>query len=381
MKKKLLALLALILIPSLTFAYSFETGEEVLLNNPINNDLYSAGGLVQLTRDVQGDAYIAGGKVDIDANVQEDLVATGGDLTFIGDIGGDARIAGGNIRITANIDEDLFAAGGNIDILGDSTIGEDLTVASGTLTFNGVLEGNLKAATEAVIINGVINGSADISTAKDISFGPDAKINGDLTYSSAEEMESIPEGVVAGEVTYTEKEILLTEEEARKIGKGILAGISISRILSMLFAGLFLIWLLRFFDHNTVQIALNSTFKSLGVGFLFLVLTPIAAFIFLVSAVGMPLSAILVASYFILLYIGKLIAALIIGMKLIKVTEKDSFLRVYGAYALGVVIFVLISPIPYIGWILKLLLTLIGIGALILYELELYRMLHKKKMV
>ena len=105
-------------------------------------------------------------------------------------------------------------------------------------------------------------------------------------------------------------------------------------------------------------------------------------FTILAAIPGFFLSAlILMALWLIALFVAKLIASLMIGMKIIPVKDKHGFLRVFGVFALGALIFMLLTLIPVIGWVLKFILVLMGLGAIALYEMGLFKGLRKKKMI
>ena len=93
-----------------------QAGENLSISGVIDDDLYLAGGQVDLYATVEGDVVVAGGKLNLEGNVQADVIAAGGDLELRGTVADDARLAGGNIRVLAAVGDDLLVAGGRIQL-------------------------------------------------------------------------------------------------------------------------------------------------------------------------------------------------------------------------------------------------------------------------
>ncbi len=73
MKKQFFILVAVLLaLPTMSLAAEFKGGNEVLLNEVINDDLYIGAELARVSESVEGDLLIAGGKTNVDGNVAGD---------------------------------------------------------------------------------------------------------------------------------------------------------------------------------------------------------------------------------------------------------------------------------------------------------------------
>jgi len=381
MKKILLIIFAIaFLIPTVVFAAHFQAGEKVYTDAVINDDAYMAGGDVRVQNDVNGDLFIGGGTIAINSKISQDLTVGGGDILINGEVGDDARIGGGNILINATIKDDLLIGGGNVIMSQSSFVGGDITFGSGNLVISNEVNGNVIGAGGVININGKINGNVTLYQVDELKLGPDAKIIGNVTYKSPKETE-IKEGTVGGEIDYKKMDESAVGQKAVWLAGGILAGLSIYKLLAILVFGLLLILLYRFYTINSVQKAFKSPFKSLGVGFLILVVTPIVSIILLITVIGIPIAIVVTLSWIVFLCIAKVFASMLIGWRIIKVNAKSGFWRLFGGFALGVLIYVILGFIPVIGWLLKGLLILIGLGAMTLYYSEIVPFLRKKKML
>jgi len=377
MKKLVLTFLAvLLLLPGNTFAATIKTGENLFVDEKINDDLYASGGVLSIQEEVNGDLVAGGGKIHINSQVSEDLMALGGDVIVSGEVIDDVRMAGGSVRLNTTIKGDLMAAAGDISLSEDSFVGGDAYLAGGNLMLDGMINGDLKLAGGNIYLNTDVKGNLTLVNFEKITFGPNAKVQGSMWYRAAQELE-IPSGMVAGGVIFSSIPTSQIEENL----PAVLAGFSIFSLLSTLFFGLILIWLCRYYILHAAENAYETTLKSVGVGFLVLVLTPIVAVIFLITTIGAPLALTAFALWLIYLYMGKVVAAMLIGFKIMKVNDKTGFARMFGSFALGAVIYTLIGMVPMIGWVINLIFVLIALGAMALYELEVFYELRKKKIV
>ncbi len=377
MKKILLPFLAaLVLLPNMALASTFVAGEEVFISEAVSEDLYSAGGLLNVKNDVNGDLVAGGGSVYVDGNISQDVMMGGGDVTLNGEIGDDVRVIGGSLKVDATIKGDLIAAGGDVNITDDTFVGGDMNLAAGNIVAGGEVNGDLRVAVGAIYLNTDVKGDAILANFDSIKFGPGARIQGNLSYRAHEPLE-IPEGVVQGEVIFKEIQTPHVEESV----PAIIAGFSLYSFLATLFFGLFMIWLFRHYVTHTANTAYESTLKSLGIGFLILLLTPIVALVFLITTIGVPVALVLIAMWAVFLYVGKIMAAMLIGFKVVRVNSKSSFGRVFGSFALGALIYTLVGMVPVVGWVINFLIVLIALGSMASYESEVFVELRKKKLV
>lgn len=381
--KKILffALLALLLIPSLAFALNFEVGDEVYLSDVINDDFYAAGGTLQIESQVNGDLVVAGGKININSVISQDLTLGGGDISVRGEVGDDARIVGGNIKIYSTIKDDLLVGGGNIELMKNSFVGGDFIFGGGNIVINGAINGNVRGRGGNLAINNTVTGNVELYGVENVKFGPAGKVMGSFIYTSPTESSHVNSNTVKGFIDYKTSSPIFDADGIGLIFAGIIAGFSILWILSLLFIGLFFVWILRFYMTRVSETAYENPLKGFGIGFLILVVTPIVALIFLITGIGAPIAFILMLFWILAIFFGKLMAISMIGLKLVKVKDKSSFLRAYGAFAAGVLIYTILGFIPIIGWVAKFLLVMMGIGAMAIYEKGLFYSLRKKKLI
>jgi len=372
------AIVALLLFPLAAFAFTFSDGD-TMLPNPIADDYYTASENVTLDTPVFGDMIAAGGQVKIKAPISQDLTLAGGNISVQGEIGDDARLAGGDIQIDSIIKGDLIAGGGNIAITEQGFVGGDFVFGAGSVIIDGVINGNVLGATNELYINNEIKGNVRLVNVEKVSFGPKGKVLGDFSYHGERASPGVTSETVKGKIDYSATEIPVEKGDFGTIVWGLIAGFSIFGFLSLLFTGLFCLWAFRHSMVHAVDMANLKSLPSLGFGFLIAFTTPIVALVLLATGIGLPLALMVLLAWCLALFLGKLVGILVIGLRLVRADRKSSFPRLFWAFTVGAFVFSILALIPVLGWILRLLLSLLGIGGLILVLAGLYQSEQKKK--
>jgi hypothetical protein len=106
--------------------------------------------------------------------------------------------------------------------------------------------------------------------------------------------------------------------------------------------------------------------KTLGLGALALIVTPILAIILMITLIGLPLGIILGLIYGVTLYLAKIIAAVFIGYWLAQKFSWPVIHKGVWLVLLGLAIIALLTKIPLIGFLLWLLVIFTGLGSVIL---------------
>ena len=377
MKKFLFTLfLALLILPNSALGATFQAGQSLIVNEPVSDDLYASGGVLSFPSDVNGDLLAAGGKIQVDGKVSQDLMAGAGELTILGEVSDDVRAAAGSLRIATTIKGDLMGAGGDVTLADNSFVGGDARLAGGNILIGGTIGGDLWVAGGTIYLNSIVNGNVTLMNFNQLTFGPNAKILGSFWYRSQEQVQ-IPDNVVSGTVEFKQ----IPKSEIKENLPAVLAGFSLFSFLSTLLFGLFMVWLFRYSLLHTASAVNDAALKSLGIGFLVFILTPVVALIFLFTTIGVSMSAVLTALWLILIYVGKITAAALIGFKILRVNEENTFGRIYLGFALGALIYTLIGMVPLVGWIINAVFVLMAMGGFTIYGLDILEQLRKKKLV
>jgi cytoskeletal protein CcmA (bactofilin family) len=141
-----------------------QTGEQVVLREDqvVAHDLYAFAGTVQVDGTVEGDLVVGAGMVTINGLVEGDLIAGTGQVFINGEVTGDVRAGTGTLVLAGTVGEDLMAGAGRIDITASGTVGEDLFFAAGEVVVDGSVEGNVVGTASRYTRNGTVGGTEDV---------------------------------------------------------------------------------------------------------------------------------------------------------------------------------------------------------------------------
>lgn len=301
----------------------FSSGQQVVIDQPVNQDLFAGGGQIDLKADVNGDVYIAGGQINIDKNITGNLIVAGGNVTINGQIQKNLIVAGGQIKLSENatVNGYLLATGGNIDVSG-------------------------KVVGPAKLTGG------NISVANTASVGGNLEIDGGQIVVS-------DQAQIIGERKITQRETknVSPRPQFNKVN----SVFSIIFFLGQLIILLLLVKLIKHFLISILKPAFTSLLSTLGWGLIFLIIVPFLILFLLISIIGLPLGFILSGLYILSIYLSSLFTAIFVGNWL----ASKNWLKTKNVYLLsfsGLFLLNLLGLIPLLGFFVKLFSLLLGLG-------------------
>lgn len=419
MKRKLLwkwagliGLVCLALVVLIPPAQAFEgrAGDTVVIaaGEVIDDDLYVGAGSFTLEGAVKGDLVVVGSTIEINGTVEGDLMAAGQSVTVNGVVMDDARIAGAvlTLRGNAQIADDVIGAGYSLETQAGSSVGGDLVFGGYQALLAGDIEEDVSAGAGGLALRGSVGGNVDAdvgepgdqppfspfmfmpgmpavpSVSPGLTVGEGAKVGGNLDYTSAAEVD-IPAGSVAGEIT-RQAPVVEAEEEAPSPTVQLLD--HLRRFVALLLVGLLMLWLVPAGTQRVADVLQARLLPSLGWG-----VVSIAAVIlaFLVILVAMILLAVvlgfvtldnLVGIVIVLGLLALFVLAVLFAIAVAYVTKiavsfsggRLILARLNPEWAggrvwplvVGLVIFVILTAIPWLGGLINLVVVLLGLGVL-----------------
>ena len=406
----LVALLTLVLVPAARAAEFIEGGEVVI-----------AAGEV-----IQDDLYVSAGSLVVDGTVLGDLVATGGTITVNGRVEGDVLAAGQSVRINGTVLDDVRAVAAVIELGENARIGGDAILAgfslnafqgaqvAGDLAWGGGqalmaadVGDDLLAGTGSLQLNGSVGGDAQLSVGgadepppffpsqfipgmpavptvpSGLTFGSGAAVAGNLDYASTQPAD-IPPGVVAGKVQFTQE---VTEQAERRQTLSAVSFVlgRLRRFVGLLLIGLLLLWLARRPLKRAVETLQQEPLASLGWGLLagLLLLAAAAAIggvtlllaglfgLFTMEALAttvaflgvVVLGLLALAAAVAIVWLAPVAVSVWIGRWILRRLKPTAADGRFGPFLLGLVVYVLLSAIPWVGALVTIAVAIWGLGA------------------
>jgi hypothetical protein len=348
------ALLLVLIFSGTASALTARSGDTVVIDDVIEDDVYIAGGSVLISGTVVGDVVIAGGRVEVSGNVTEDLTVAAGEVIINGNVGDDIRVVAGNLTFNGDAGGDLALFTGDTVIGREALIGGVLAFSAGQMEMLGNVTWDLTGSAGTLILGGHVGGNAELQSGS-LEVLPDARIEGDLRYTAPERVE-VPAGVVGGEIYYN-----MVSDRNSGIGAFVVLW-WIASFLALVLIGLVL---LAIWPDRTQRLA-RKTSDNPGRAFLTGLLVVIAAFVVSVSLmltiIGIPFGLIILVLTIILLYLARIITGLWLGKWMFAKVGRVQ--RPWMELVFGLFVLLLVSAIPVIGWLVSLAATLIPVGNL-----------------
>lgn len=331
-------------------------------------DRFVAGGSVRHDTPVDGDLVGIGGDVEVAAAVKGDVVALGGDVRVRAPVGSDVYAAGGTVTIESSVGGDARIAGGNAEVSGSGSIAGNLSVAGGDVMILGPVKGSVHAAGGNVLIDSEVGG--DVSTgAGTLELGPNARIAGKLKYKGPDDIRMHPDAKVAGGIVKSE---VRTHEARRHVEPRHERGFSLGGWLWTLgLIGLAAL-LAAAFPAATRRLGgelRDNTLLVFVMGFVALVAVPVLAMLLMITIIGLPIALILMLLYFLLLLVGYVAIAVVMGDIALNKYKAEMAPQLgwrVGAAVLAMLALALLGRIPFLGGLVVFAALLAGIGAIVM---------------
>lgn len=414
----------------------FISAEKVTVDGTVNGVLFATGNTVTLNGVVNGDAFLMGSQIIVSdtAKISGNLFTAGQTLVVGGEIQG--SVFGGSASMVVHegtqIGRNLYYGGYSVEIQPDVSLGRSLyagvyqailkgEVARDAKLAAGAVEMSGKVGRDMVVEMGEVEGEAPPSPMlfmpgnvqmppslkPGLRVDPNAEIGGKLTYTSNLDMSGQIQAAPAGGVVFqTPVPEVKQEEQAGGLSRierisPVVSWIfkTLRNLVTLLVLGGLALWLLPEMLRRLVDQVRTAPAPAAGYGALTLLVGYVGAFlaglvvlsvgIFLLivtlgglggTVLGIGLSSLAVfvtALGFLVNYGSKLVLAFLAGEWIMRRLAPNATHPRFWALLIGVVVYVLLRSIPFVGWIFGLLATLFGLGAMYLT----YRAWRRERLV
>jgi len=362
---KILLFLALILVPiGLAQAAQTKSDDSVYVANDeiINGNLYAAGKTIVVDGSISGDLIAVAQTIKVNGRIEGDIIGVAQDIIVNGEAGGNIRVLGNSVTINGTVLRNVNAFGNNLSFGPNSHIGWDMYLAGSSIEARGTIDGGLSGYANHALLAGKVG--------KDVNL----KMNGKL---SAQKIVITPEAIINGDIIYTAKNGAQISEKASIAGKieqkapenrninwfWLWLWGKTFEILAALSVGLVLIFIFKNITFKVIKSIEEKPFQTLLPGLVMTFILPPIALVLIFTLIGIPLALIIAAWWLAMIYVAKIIFAILFGQFLIKKIIKKE-VSPFLSLVIGVVLCWLLFAIPYVGWILGLIAIWFGLGGI-----------------
>ncbi|MDF7798911.1 polymer-forming cytoskeletal protein [Pontiellaceae bacterium B1224] len=274
------------------------------------------------------------------------------------------RLMAGTVKINGAIAGNLMAMADTIIISTNSVIEGDVLLLANSVVQEGFIGGDVKiSASRAATMAGTIEGNSRIHS-QEIILTTEARFGGDLDYKAPKNLYP-DESTVGGKLKRIYPPSLFSPNRLYKTGIWFLAAFLV---------GVPFITLFPMTTAMAAQLIRRSPWKCMIVGVLASGALPIFGIMCISSLIGVPLGALLLASWGVMFYLSRIIAGLVIGTLVLR-GSSNSIGKVLAAMALGLALIYASTIQPAIGFPIQMMVLWLGMGSFILALIEKRRLI------
>lgn len=366
---KILLFLALILLPlGVAKALDTKTGDMIYISKDeiVSGNLYAAGNTITIDGTVNGDLIAAAQIINVNGRIEGDIIAAAQDIRINGEVGGNIRVAANSININNRVARNVNAFGANVILDKNSQIGWDVLAAANNIETHGEIIGSLSGSAGRALISGKTGKNislklADTETNEGLIVSPEAAIGGGLTYTTNKTAQIPQTATIGGKIEQKFPEV----KPDNKLSS--LVWPKIYSIFCAFVIGLILIFLGKNSTLKILDKIQDKPKRVILTGIIIMFAVPPISLFLMFTLIGIPLALILLAIWFIALYVSKIFTALLLGQWILKNLIKKDETPLVWSLIVGVILLWLLIALPFIGWIVGLFAIWLGLGGAYLY--------------
>ena len=311
----------------------------------INSDLYLTGDSIEVSQNVEGNAFIIGKDVTISSKIDGNLMVMANKVHLT-----ESSYVDASIFIVANdiefdtLSSHLYAVCNNLTISTNHGVYKDLYVLGNNVNIFGEVGRDAYVYADSLSLSG--NNSV-------------GKIKGNLTYSLPQDVD-FPQGSIVGEKNFIKKVNTYVTPDFIDI---------LFQFINAIFAASLIYLILKFFMAKGLQKAssclAHSFWKVFFIGLVSLLLIPIISILLIISNIATLIGLILLAIYVLMLVISPYILSSILGRRMSNNRKQNKVLVEYLITIAVALVLSAVSLIPYIGFIVGLFISILGLGVII----------------
>ena len=328
----------------------------------IAGDYFAAGAQASPSSAVDGDAFIAAARMDLKHPVRGDALLAGGSISLNEHIGGNVYAAGLNITADAAIAGNARLAGSHVEISRPGRVFGKTTLVGARVLMLGNLGGQLVVLGEHVTLDGEVQGNVTIA-ARTLSIGPNARVAGKLTYRGALPAQIATGALISGGISYLSFDF---EDETYKPVARVLAWIgAVAFTLGLFLVGTLAIVIAPQSTAHISRLGRRRPIASIGLGLVTVLVVPLASLLLMLTVVGLPFALMLLLLWPMVLMFGYLAGVMAMSDAIAGPSAEARGRRVF-LLAMGLGVMLLFARVPFAGWIIGMLLLVMGVGAMVL---------------
>lgn len=335
----------------------------------IDGDYFANGRTVEISGTVNGDLYVLGGQVFIDGTINGDVLVAAGSVEVSGVVTNDVRLLAGQALVTGKIGRNLTGVAATIELGPSAEIGRSAVIVSGNADVESRIRNNVRLYSSNVRISDQIDGKV-IAYVGQLRLTSKVIIGGALEYWSNKNALIDPNAQIKGGVVHHPS--FFYDLFHSKLLKGLRIGSKLAALMMNLFYSFVIgLIMIRYFPQRveqTIQTLNQKPAQSLVAGIVLLFLLPIIMLMLIITILGVPFALTLLSLTVVGFYTAKILSILWMSTHIFRKFEYKKHKRLY--FAFGLIVYFIVTLIPYVGTIITIAALLFGIGGAALGKIE-----------
>ena len=322
----------------------------------LDDSLVATGENVNIDGIVTGDLFVFGRRATIRGTVEGDVICFAQTLDVDGTVGGNVYSWAQRVNVRGQIDRSVYVFVQGIQLDPGGRIAGDVVTFSGEANLDGTVGRDVSTFAGSTDVRGSIGRHLTARTGRLILMAS-ARVGGNLTayVHKQEDVDIDPGATIAGKM-----ETHLPQPKPSRFTRPkfyLWQGVWLA---AAFVTGLLLYWLLPALFRTRLETG-GAVVRTMGLGFLALVVTPVAALVAGITVIGLPLALLGVLILAAGIYLAKILVGVFVGRAL-----RRSFGAQPAQFALdllvGLVVLAVATHIPYVGWVVSSLVVMLGLG-------------------
>lgn len=313
----------------------------------------------------KGDVYLSGDDVTVDYIVDGNLYVFAKSVTINSQIGGDVFAFAETVNVGEQgyVFSNLFTCAKTVNVSG---VVYDLYALAQDVQINGYIYRDIRVASNSLDIKGTIGRNA-YAQSNNITFATAQEgqekgtvssagiVNGNLEYGASKEI-SIPEGAVAGETKYTP----INEKNSNGVKTYMLSlGTEIATVIII---WLLCLWLAPKFLNKTNTLLTKKVPALIGYGILVPILAVVAFVILAILGITSKIAIIELMLLAVLIAISSSVFVIATNNIVCNKLKIEKNIGIFGMLIVSSAVLWLICIIPYVGSIVRFIISILGLG-------------------
>jgi cytoskeletal protein CcmA (bactofilin family) len=356
----------LLTTPDIASALDFRDDEDTHIgaSETVSETLVCTGEIVTVDGTIDGDLIVGAERFTLRGTVTGNLYVFASEVEVAGIVEGTVISIGERISLSADVDGGVMLAGDRVTITDGARLGRDVVVFGEGVRIAGRAARDVTFAGDWIEVRAEIARDLHVLGADRVELLDSARVGRDVRarlMGRDAEIEQASESIVGGEVTVSKESLLhdhyLAHYKETSFYIMVLVGAAGAFVFGLL------IYLLdpRFFEADPPDA--RGFVRSLGIGFVVLLSSPVAIILVGLTVVGIPVAVL--GSFFLIsaVYTSYVIVAGLVGQSVL--TPSGPGLGSFAPSLLvGVLILSAISALPFVGPAVRILAVLFGLGCL-----------------